>query len=57
MKTKDLKELNAIRKNMRKVGAFSKYCAECGQTFGSDDLKEFLTMLEEHKCGNQPKTS
>lgn len=38
------------RKEMRTVGAFTKYCANCGETFGCDDLDEFLKMVEDHKC-------
>ena len=35
---------------MRKKGAFTKYCSNCGETFGSDDIEEFMKMVEEHKC-------
>ncbi len=44
------KLLEEKRQNMRKMGAFSKYCSNCGQTFGSDDINVFLKMVEEHKC-------
>lgn len=42
--------LEIKRKEMRKVGAFTKYCAKCGKTFGSDDMDEFLKMVEDHEC-------
>ena len=35
---------------MRKKGAFTKYCSTCGETFGSDDIEEFMKMLKNHKC-------
>ena len=51
MKTEPtIKQLDEMKKKMRKVAAFTKYCADCGETFGSDDINKFLTMLQEHKC-------
>ena len=43
----DIKELQT---EMRKKGAFSKYCSNCHETFGSDDIDKFLTMVGKHKC-------
>lgn len=37
---------------MRKKGAFSKYCSNCHEIFGSDDIDEFLKKMEGHKCQN-----
>jgi hypothetical protein len=42
--------LEEMRKEMRKHGAFTKYCSICGEIFGSDDINEFLKMVEDHKC-------
>lgn len=36
--------------DMRKKGAFTKYCSDCGETFGSDDVEEFMEMVKNHKC-------
>jgi len=30
--------------------AFRKYCSQCRETFGSNDIDEFLEMMSEHKC-------
>jgi len=34
--------IEELRKKMREKGRFSKYCSECGEVFGSDDIDEFL---------------
>lgn len=44
-------KLLAKQKEMRQVAAFTKYCADCGETFGSDDIEEFMKMLPKHECG------
>jgi hypothetical protein len=46
----NMKAVEEMRKEMRKKGAFTKYCSNCKKTFGSDDMKKFLKMMEEHKC-------
>lgn len=42
--------LRMIQEKLREKGRFSKYCKDCGEIFGSDDIQAFLEMVEEHKC-------
>ena len=41
-----------IQEELRKIGRFSKYCSDCGEKFGSDDMDTFLEMMDNHnkKC-------
>lgn len=50
-----IKQLQQMQKKMRKMGAFSKYCSECGQTFGCDDINKFLEMMKNHNCKEETK--
>ncbi len=34
---------------------FSKYCSNCGEIFGSDNIEEFLEMVEKHICKGKEK--
>lgn len=43
-------EINELREKMREHGRFTKYCPTCNKIFGSDDMEEFLNLLENHKC-------
>jgi len=42
-------ELGEVRKELRKEGAFSQYCADCGEMMGSDDINKFMEIMEKHR--------
>ena len=50
MKQPSIEDLKKVQEKLREKGRFSKYCSDCGEMFGSDDMDTFLEMMGNHKC-------